>query len=203
MNINSTRISLAGSKLTRLRSVALRFVFLILKFLDHGRLFWGKTSDDFVALNQTLCWRPTSGPPDIAIGDPINETYVQLSPVEFAFCGISYEIKLHEDVFVGSMIQSYAGSSKVGPYGDPNTIHIGSLGLDKIMSNVAKYTNKEALRINGSDVYGKVYVTEVFVEAQWPWLILPTILVVCGTIFIAMVIIENKGVEGACGSRLC
>lgn len=49
---------------------------IITSVIDHGRLFWRKTSDDFVALNQTLCWRPTSGPLDIAIGDPTNETYV-------------------------------------------------------------------------------------------------------------------------------
>lgn len=41
---------------------------------------------------------------------------------------------------MGSMIQSYADSSKSTstPDGDPNNIRIGSVGLEKIMSNVAK-----------------------------------------------------------------
>jgi hypothetical protein len=172
--------------------------------LDYGQLFWRNSSASAMPLGLTLCWKPTSGPLNMTIEDRINDdTFFQISPVEFAFCGIAYEIRLYEDVFVGSWSQSHRRGPDViadlqSPTydslrtGDPNVFRIGSVGLDTIMSNVAKHMNKEALRLNGSDVHGTTFVTEVFVEVQWLWLILPIILVVSGTIFIAIVIIQNK-----------
>ncbi|KAJ5770303.1 uncharacterized protein N7511_002354 [Penicillium nucicola] len=169
--------------------------------LDYGQLLWRNSPAHSTPTGETLCWQPTSGPQDITFGDYIrndNSTYAQLGSVEYAFCGISYDIKLHESVFVGSMIRLHFrypkgdGNQDAKPDGDPNTIRIGSVGLDTIMSNVAKQMNKEALRLNGSDVHGITHVTEVYVEVQWLWLILPIVLVVTGIIFVVMVIIDNK-----------
>ncbi|CAG8201257.1 unnamed protein product [Penicillium salamii] len=131
---------------------------------------------------------------------PPGHPFVQLSSTDFEFCGVPYAITLHEDVFVGSFSQIHAWSSGVytnsnyveKPEGDLNTLHINSVGLDKIMSNVAKHITKKALQSNGSDVHGIAHGIEVFVEVQWLWLILPMILVVSGTIFIAIVIFENR-----------
>ncbi|KAJ5750761.1 hypothetical protein N7533_007789 [Penicillium manginii] len=175
---------------------------VVTSVLDYGQLLWRNNPRN--SSFDTLCWKPTSGPPDITFENPLSDyTYVQLSPVEFAFCGISYETKLSPNLFVGSMFQHHtrghtqeSGNDTTGldysPDGDPNALRISSVGLDSIMSNVAKHMNKEALRLNGSDVHGDTFVTEVFVEVQWLWLILPTILVLSGTIFIAIVIIQNK-----------
>jgi hypothetical protein len=169
--------------------------------LDYGQLFWRNSSGPS---KHTLCWKPTSSPPDIKIDDhTTNSEFLQLSPVEFAFCGVAYEIELDEKVFVGSCSQGHVRGPNIttnpdvtaydNPFnGDPNALRIGSFGLDTIMSNLAKHMNKEALRLNGSDVHGTTFVTEVFVEVQWLWLILPIILVVSGTMFIAIVIIQNK-----------
>ncbi|CAG8390446.1 unnamed protein product [Penicillium salamii] len=162
--------------------------------VDYGELFWKKTSDPRISLGATTCWKPRSSPQDIAFENSKPGTFFQLSPVEFAFCGINFEIPLDESVFVGSTNQSDQGNStKLDKlYGDHNTARIASIGLEKIMSNVAQHMNKEALHQNGSEVHGKAYITEVFVEVKWLWLILPIILVTSGTLFIAMVIFENK-----------
>lgn len=172
---------------------------MITSVLDYGELFWRSRPTPSAPWEKTLCWKPTSGPSDTIIfenSDP-TEMDVELSPVEFAFCGISYKVSIPENVFEGSVSKDYIrrsdGSLESGPpFGDPNTLRIGSVGLDLIMSNVTKHMNKEALRINGSDVHGITFAIEVFVEAQWLWLILPIILVVSGTIFITLVILENR-----------
>ncbi|CAI7583420.1 unnamed protein product [Penicillium pancosmium] len=137
--------------------------------LDYGHLF--RKNSSFVPNGgETICRKPTPGLPDITIDDPTKTLpLVQLSPTEFAFCGIANVMTLHEDVFVGSMIQGYSRSSDgtqgpTNPYGDPNTIRISSVGLDTIMSNVARYFNNEALRSDGLDVHGTAHVIEVFVE---------------------------------------
>jgi hypothetical protein len=165
--------------------------------LDYGQLFWRNNSAEGDSAEwETLCWKPTSSPPNITIENPINDyTMVQLSPDEFVFCGIHYEMKLRESLFVGSFEQGHVqmpdGSLRTYEGGDPIAFRISSVGLDTIMSNVANHMNKEALRINGSDVHGTAFAIEVFVEVQWLWLILPIILVVSGTIFIVIVIVEN------------
>ncbi|KGO35945.1 hypothetical protein PEX2_088030 [Penicillium expansum] len=172
--------------------------------LDYGQLFWRNSSE--ARSKQMLCWKPTSGPPppDIIIENVTisNDSFVRLSPVEGVFCGIEDNIILDENVFTGSTIHVHGRLRSEHGYGqdydvmredsDRNVLRIGSVGLDVIMSNVAGHMNKEGLARNGSDVNGIAYVTEVFVEVQWLWLILPIILVVSGTIFIVIVIIENR-----------
>ncbi|CAG8947796.1 unnamed protein product [Penicillium salamii] len=172
---------------------------MITSVLDYGELFWRSRPTPSAPWEKTLCWKPTSGPSDTITFENSDPTKadVELSPVEFAFCGISYKVSIPENVFEGSVIKDYIrrsdGSLESGPpWGDPNTLRIGSVGLDLIMSNVTKHMNKEALQINGSDVHGIALAIEVFVEAQWLWLILPIILVVSGTIFITLVILENR-----------
>ncbi|CAG8948572.1 unnamed protein product [Penicillium salamii] len=162
--------------------------------VDYGELFWKKTSDPRITLGATTCWKPRSSPQDIAFENSKPGTFFQLSPVEFAFCGINFEMPLNGSVFVGSTTRYGRGNSTTLEriYDDHNTARIASIGLEKTMSNVAQHMNKEALRQNGSEVYGKSYITEVFVEVKWLWLILPIILVTSGTLFITMVIFENK-----------
>ncbi|CAG8376837.1 unnamed protein product [Penicillium salamii] len=173
---------------------------IITSVLDYGQLLW-RNSSVLPFKDQTLCWKPTPGPTVMMLKDPPpGHPFVQLSSTDFEFCGVPYAITLHEDVFVGSFSQIHAWSSGVytnsnyveKPEGDLNTLHINSVGLDKIMSNVAKHITKKALQSNGSDVHGIAHGIEVFVEVQWLWLILPMILVVSGTIFIAIVIFENR-----------
>ena len=170
---------------------------LITSALDYGRLFWENSSVPSFS-GQTLCWKPTDSPPDITFEDSIipGTQDAQLSRVPFAFCGVSATIKLYEDVFVGVVHNGFTldsnGTSSDPPDGDHNALRISSVGLDVIMSNVAKHINKEALSLNGSDVNGTALAVEVFVEVQWVWLILPIILVVSGTIFVTMVIVGNR-----------
>lgn len=161
---------------------------------DYGELFWRNTSDPDISLGATTCWKPRSSPRDIAFENSKPGTFFQLSPVEFAFCGINLEMPLDGSVFVGftrtSLQRNSTKHDKTAD--DQNIARIASVGLENIMSNVAQHMNKEALRQNGSEVYGKAQITEVFVEVKWLWLILPIILVTSGTLFITMVIFENK-----------
>ncbi|OQE20445.1 hypothetical protein PENSTE_c013G03884 [Penicillium steckii] len=168
--------------------------------LDYGELFWEESHYPGIPLQQTLCWKPTSAPSNVTIGPPIDvNPFVQLSPVEFVFCGIADQIKLHENVFVGFAYRShyrYSDPSKnvdsVRPSGDSNTLRMESVGLDVVLSNVANYMNKQALYHNGSDVHGTAEVIEVFVEIRWLWLILPTMIMISGTMFIVTVMITNN-----------
>ncbi|KAJ5177547.1 uncharacterized protein N7500_000246 [Penicillium coprophilum] len=164
--------------------------------IDYGQLFWrhGRT----FAGNQTLCWRPTSSPWNITFeGDPARSTSFQLSPVEFAFCGIRPGVLLNVGPFVGSsafIYHMWDVDNKPASFKDPdpNTERIGVVGLEVIMSNVADSLNSMALHTSGERVNGTAYAIEVFVEVQWAWLILPALLVISGTLFFVLVILINK-----------
>jgi hypothetical protein len=163
--------------------------------IDYGHLFWRYGAS---TTNKTLCWRPTSFPPNITFDEPPKENKLQLSPVEFAFCGIwPGGIQLVERPFVGSsafVYHMWDVDSYPVPYKTPdfNTERIGTAGLEAIMSNVADSLNKMALLTSGKDVNGTAYAIEVFVEVQWAWLIMPALLVISGIFFFLLAIVSNK-----------
>lgn len=173
--------------------------------LNYGQLFYRNYSHPDGIHNplfgpQQLCWKPTSSQPDITKKNR-GDSYTQLSPVEFTFCGIFYtELTLSMGIFSGSFSRKhvwYPGGADnrdnpVTNSGDLYVRHISQVGLENAMSNIAKQVNKEALRINGSEVHGTAHASEIYVEVKWLWLILPTILVVSGTTFIAIVIFQSR-----------
>ncbi|OQE27538.1 hypothetical protein PENSTE_c004G00816 [Penicillium steckii] len=177
------------------------FQILLLLFLTTAICFGGTILIPIIILGknrlnldvrlENLCWGPTSNPPNITF-ETHSDSYIQLSPFESTFCGIlSLGLKLSKSIFVGSWSSS-PDQSSAQKAGDLNIIRIGRVGLENAMSNIAKQLNKEALRMNGSDIHGIAYASEVYVEVKWLWLILPAVLVVSGIIFVGIVIFQNK-----------
>ena len=60
------------------------------------------------------------------------------------------------------------------------------------MTNISSSLNKMVLRVDGEDVKGTAYSIQVFVEVQWPWLILPGLLLLFGVCVFALTILSSK-----------
>ncbi|KAJ9485191.1 hypothetical protein VN97_g8163 [Penicillium thymicola] len=176
--------------------------------IDYGQLFWRNitsSTNSTIPPLRGLCWKPASSPPstpfyDVYLGDD-NWKTPTLSPVEFAFCDIEVAVPLTDAPFVGSSIASYISSNgkvtiwdDMAERGTPSTQRIASASLEHVMSNVANSLNKMALYNDGEDVNGTAYDTEVFVVVQWPWLILPGLIVSSGIIFFILVLLGNKNI---------
>ncbi|KAJ5094581.1 hypothetical protein N7456_010442 [Penicillium angulare] len=158
---------------------------------DFGTIYLEKTSPDVHVegtslVNNTLCWMP--GPPDAA-------GYQKTKP--FAFCD--------DQMWTLSNVRQYLPSSLAEviwpfdiPVWDTETSdktrmeYFQRVGLQKTMENIAASLTKYGLEKSDYSVYGKSSVTKVFVTVRWLWMILPTILVVFGSIFLVMTIVLSK-----------
>ncbi|KAK9846835.1 hypothetical protein MYU51_000707 [Penicillium brevicompactum] len=141
-----------------------------------------------------LCWRPTFSPPSIAFQDNF-----AISPVDFTYCGISGVTELPQDILKGSSPVSYELENgkgtfnyQVGNTGAASTQRISNTGIEHVMSNIANSLNKMVLIRDGEDVNGTAYGMEVFIVVQWPWLILPGVLVISGVSFFFLALISNE-----------
>ena len=66
---------------------------------------------------------------------------------------------------------------------DPALDRIESTGFEGPMDNMAASLNKLGLTHSSHKISGTVHTSEVFVSVQWPWISLPALLVVIGTVF--------------------
>ncbi|OQD95266.1 hypothetical protein PENSOL_c021G05122 [Penicillium solitum] len=143
-----------------------------------------------------LCWMP--GPPDAA---GYQETR------DFAFChGRMYllgEVRNYLPPTEGGSwgLNDYGTWSGVIEDGGKEEYYTGGellmkqlerVGLEKAMANIAASLTKHGLEITNHSVNGTVYVTNVFVNVRWPWMILPGLLVLLGAIFLATTITVSK-----------
>ncbi|OQE18293.1 hypothetical protein PENSTE_c018G06054 [Penicillium steckii] len=148
------------------------------------------------------CWRPTISPQNASFDMDIilNSSHGRqaakpwsaiLSSSEFEFCGINFV--LPSRAFLEGTIQLFILAMGLGPFAvDPTAQRIASIGLEAVMSNGSSSLNKMALRADGEDVKGTAYSIQVFVEVQWPWLILPGLLLLFGVCVFALTILSSK-----------
>ncbi|KAK5788715.1 hypothetical protein VI817_009673 [Penicillium citrinum] len=66
---------------------------------------------------------------------------------------------------------------------NPALDRIESTGFEETMANIAASLNKLSLTYSSHRINGTVHTSEVFVDVQWPWISLPALLVVVGTVF--------------------
>ncbi|KAJ5611468.1 hypothetical protein N7528_008573 [Penicillium herquei] len=69
---------------------------------------------------------------------------------------------------------------------------IEDLGFEKIMSSVTASFTKLQLEKTKGHVRGTAYSSEVFVEVQWEWMILPGLLVLAGSLFFIATMVVNR-----------
>ncbi|KAJ5462478.1 hypothetical protein N7530_010683 [Penicillium desertorum] len=168
--------------------------------IDYGQLDWKNVTSSHPM--RSLCWRPTSSPSTT----PFYATYLgneswekTSSPVEFAFCDIDAAVPLIDWPIVGSSSRTYSwsnGTRSTSDWtpgrGDPPSQRIANTGLEHVISNIANSLNKLALNAQGEEVNGTAHDIEVFVVVQWPWLILPGLLVLSGISFFTLAVLCNK-----------
>lgn len=168
----------------------------------------------------SACWRPTNGSQNASFEIPtqssrnsqlgrhaLKTVAAILSSSEFEFCGMEFVLpSLYSLEGSDSAVHLYYGSGEWEEYGlsrgwntvkdlyavDSPPQRIASVGLEAIMSNISSSLNKMALRANGEDVKGTAYSIQVLVEVQWPWLILPGLLLLFGVCFFVLTIFSSK-----------
>ncbi|KAJ5819487.1 hypothetical protein N7474_005078 [Penicillium riverlandense] len=164
--------------------------------IDFGT-YWNQTEKPYTA-DKIACWRP--GRPHA--GDQ--------AMTEFSFCnGNLWVVTDYAQPLFPAVEQfGWAFNSTldgwIGPYvspndfdghlhyGHPNLGRIANVGFEKIITNVAASLTKLGLEKTNYSVNGTVHITEVFVSVQWPWLALPALLVLIGTIFVIATIAVNR-----------
>lgn len=65
-----------------------------------------------------------------------------------------------------------------------NIYHILAVGLEAISSQVANSLTKALFENSNITIPGAIYTNEVMVRVQWSWMILPTLLVILGNVFL-------------------
>ncbi|KAJ5710540.1 hypothetical protein N7488_004696 [Penicillium malachiteum] len=69
---------------------------------------------------------------------------------------------------------------------------IDRIGFEKMILNLAASFTKTGLEITNDTFDGTVHGSKVFVSVQWYWLILPTLLMISGTIFFTITVLANR-----------
>jgi hypothetical protein len=72
-----------------------------------------------------------------------------------------------------------------------NAFH-ASLNISMTMENIAIGLTNYVRDSSNLTVSGQVGQVQVFVHVTWPWIILPTFLVVAGTVFLMLAMYETK-----------
>lgn len=75
---------------------------------------------------------------------------------------------------------------------NPLVYRIEEIGFEKMISNIAASYTQTGLEVSTDSVNGTVHSSKVFVSVQWYWLILPTLLMVTGSIFFAVTVLVNR-----------
>jgi hypothetical protein len=103
-----------------------------------------------------------------------------------------WELRLQELVsyFQGEMTENGLNDD-VGAFGIMNAFN-ASLNISMTMENIAIGLTNFVRDSSNLTVSGQVGQVQVFVHVTWPWIILPTFLVVAGTIFLMLAMYETK-----------
>jgi hypothetical protein len=145
---------------------------------------------------------PASGLADDA-PPPANMTKVLdriwVNESESAFCGFDTYRTLGQYLTGNatksvrvSLVSQMLGREYI-PGRNPQISEIMRRGLGSVMQSVADSATRSALRASNVTVYGTVASAEVYVRVSWGWILLPTVLVVTGLVFLGSTVIVNRG----------
>ena len=152
-----------------------------------------------------LCWMPgrpeTSGfqeTRDFAFSDPkmwdlANNGQVYFPSKDTRTRWMFSNLRQEWDAFTppsSGTFQWMRSSSYNDP--DPSQEQLQRVGLEQTMENIALSLTKLGLEKTNHSVNGTVYVTKVFVSVRWPWIILPGLLVIVGSVFLVITITVTK-----------
>ncbi|KAL4810344.1 hypothetical protein BDV18DRAFT_156711 [Aspergillus unguis] len=75
---------------------------------------------------------------------------------------------------------------------DSHITGILKFGLEATMRKIAASITKSNLKGSNTTVDGTVYRAEVYVKVNWPWIVLPIVLMVLGVVFLLCTMLVNK-----------
>ncbi|KAJ5716203.1 hypothetical protein N7493_008114 [Penicillium malachiteum] len=166
----------------------------------------GKTYEYTSIYNTTeTCWRPSHSPSDTVLKyTMLGDDALYLNATEFVFCG---NRGIESLPFIGSTTMSWSMDSGSSTWtsglasgglvpvasSNENFDRISELGLGVVAPRVAESLTKTNLQgSNITNIPGMVYTNELIVRVQWPWMILPTLLVVLGIMFFAYTMYASR-----------
>ncbi|CAG8237272.1 unnamed protein product [Penicillium salamii] len=151
------------------------------------------TGPEFNGDFSLLCWAPSQPPNDGERHYDVlypKDMLPQVVGPEFTYCGFYRRWY----VLIGTIL---TGST------NDNSVHLDSgweytqrgvwldtinqvlaLGLDVTVSRVADSMTKALLQNSNVTIPGSSYANQVMVRVQWAWMILPTLLVILGNVFL-------------------
>ncbi|KAL4805366.1 hypothetical protein BDV18DRAFT_161022 [Aspergillus unguis] len=164
---------------------------------DFGHVFVHELhSESGGALSQG-CWMPGNDSRAVTIYKELfSGSIAWVNTSEFAICDYHHQHESEYD-FVGQRLRWYrldaqGWTERGGSSGGPNFEHIITLGIEVAMSHVAAALTQAAIETSNYTVRGTAYTSEVYVQVQWAWLILPALLIIAGNGFVLLTIRANK-----------
>ncbi|CAG8235622.1 unnamed protein product [Penicillium salamii] len=212
LNLNNTRITnlsdpTEGIFIAKVIQCAFNFCVKEYKpYITNGIIVVKRSSSDFGKTenltgpeinrkSSLLCWISNQISNDIErhynISYPMEFASPRVISLEFTYCDFGNKEK---NVFTGSMLtgltvdtywrtnSSWESNQRDG--GLDVVLQILILGLDVIGSRVADSMTKTLLQNSDITIPGSIYANQVMVRVQWAWMILPTLLVILGIVFL-------------------
>lgn len=212
LNLNNTRITnlsdpTEGIFIAKVIQCAFNFCVKEYKpYITNGIIVVKRSSSDFGKTenltgpeinrkSSLLCWISNQISNDIErhynISYPMEFASPRVISLEFTYCDFGNKEK---NVFTGSMLtgltvdtywrtnSSWESNQRDG--GLDVVLQILILGLDVIGSLVADSMTKTLLQNSDITIPGSIYANQVMVRVQWVWMILPTLLVILGIVFL-------------------
>lgn len=150
----------------------------------------------------TLCWKPQPSN-STALGDIEDFAFCDDSMVQLPVdAGYFMPSTTKESIFAfrnttSTDLDRWLPTSAIYPPGNSENDesrreYFQRVGFEKIMENIAASLTKFGLQNANHSINGDVQITKVFVSVRWPWIILPALLVLVGTIFFAATIAVSK-----------
>lgn len=148
-----------------------------------------------------LCWAPSQIPNDTErhydIVYPKDSVSRAMGP-KFTYCELEKggPSILSGELLVGSTfdarrrVNSWEYGQRTGSFDNINQIL--ALGLDVLVSQVVDSLTKTLLQNSNITIPGTIYTDEVIVRVQWAWIILPTLLVILGNVFLVWTTYASK-----------
>ncbi|KAE8153561.1 hypothetical protein BDV25DRAFT_149089 [Aspergillus avenaceus] len=145
-----------------------------------------------------LCWKPSSSPTTNWNKTGQEETGGEADPVNYEFCGVNPSYYYDTLPLSGTMSWNYELQTN---FSDNSTswLHVTSsplnpssfdiwrayyVGLEPVLDMVAASISKLARNYSNNPIYGVVSTQEPYVAVNWPWLTLPIVLLVTGTLLL-------------------
>ncbi|OJJ58393.1 hypothetical protein ASPSYDRAFT_46411 [Aspergillus sydowii CBS 593.65] len=75
---------------------------------------------------------------------------------------------------------------------NPAAGKVVSDGLESVVGAVAASLTKAAISASNYTVLGTVYTSEVYIDVDWIWLLLPAALITFGTLFLVLTVLTNR-----------